>query len=379
MKNITIRQLKTFESVARNLSFSRAAEDLHLTQPAVSMQIKLVEDLAGVPLFSHAGKRISLTEAGKLLLRHSMTILADLKAAEQSFATLKTGSALRLRVGLITSGSYMFPHLISAFMHRMSGLDLDLKVRSRDQLIASLHHDEIDLAIMVHAPDDPAIVAEPFAPNPFVLVSSPTHPLASERGIPLSRIASECLIVRENGTDTRNAANEAFRHQLNAPRLMEIGCAEAIKQSVMADMGISLLSAQTIQSEVRAGLLTVLDVQGFPVKRHWCVVHRADRHLQPAALDFREFLLAEGRDRLAHVTGIDKVQTGMGIERDEHASSQTRTMVAATPSLDVALRTRALLRDHGLPDEHDVQRHDHTGGDDRDDAPFSGRRKPAHH
>ena len=379
MKNITIRQLKTFESVARNLSFSRAAEDLHLTQPAVSMQIKLVEDLAGMPLFLHAGKRISLTEAGKLMLRHSMTILADLKAAEQSFATLKTGSPLRLRVGVITSGSCLFPHLISAFVHRMTGLDLDLKVRSRDQLIASLHNEEVDLAIMVHAPDDPAIVTEPFAPNPFVLVSSPTHPLAHERSIPLSRIASECLIVRENGTDTRSAANEAFRHLSSPPRFMEISSAEAIKHSVMADMGISFLPTQTIQSEVRAGLLTVLDVQGFPVKRHWCLVHRADRHLQPAALEFRQFLLEEGSDRLAHFTGIDKVQTGMDLKRDEHAAPETRTMAAATASLDVALRTRALLRDQGLPDEHDVQRHDHTGGDDCDDDRLSARGKSAHH
>ncbi|CAM2146320.1 LysR family transcriptional regulator, low CO2-responsive transcriptional regulator [Pararobbsia alpina] len=382
MKNITIRQLKTFESVARNLSFSRAAEDLHLTQPAVSMQIKQVEDLAGVALFSHAGKRIALTDAGKLMLRHSMTILADLKAAEQSFATLKKGTSPRLRVGLITSGSYMFPHLISAFMHQATGLDLDLNVRRRDQLITLLRSDEIDLAIMVHAPDDPAIVCEPFAPNPFVLVSSPSHPLASERDIPLSRIADECLIVRENGTDTRSAVNEAFRNPSSAPRFMEIGCAEAIKHSVMADIGISFLPAQTIQSEVRAGLLKVLDVQGFPVRRHWCLVHRADRHLPPGALDFREFLLAEGKDRLAHFTGIDNVHTGMTHQHEKYAAPETLTLptpVATTASLEVALRTRSLLRKHGLPDERDVEGHDHGRGDSGDDDQFPARRKPAHH
>jgi len=379
MKNITIRQLKAFESVARHLSFSRAAEDLHLTQPAVSMQVKQVEDQAGLPLFSHIGRRILLTEAGKLLLRHSMVILADLKAAEQSIASLQSGGAQRLRVGLITSGSYFFPHLISAFMQDRSHINLDMTVRSRDQLIGLLRSDQIDLAVMVHAPDDPAIVAEAFAPNSFVLVAAPTHPLADERDIPYARIALECLIVRESGTDTRSAANDTFRSLASTPRFMEIGCAEAIKQSVMAGMGISFLSAQAVQSEVRAGLLKVLDVQGFPLKRHWCAVHRADRHLPPAALDFRQFLLAEGGARLEHFTGIDKVHTGMDIPRPDDAARETRTIATTSARHEVALRTRALLRDDGLPDEHHVQGQNHAGGDDSSADQLATRRKSAHH
>ncbi|MBN3724598.1 LysR substrate-binding domain-containing protein [Burkholderia sp. Ac-20379] len=378
MKNITIRQLKTFESVARNLSFSRAAEDLHLTQPAVSMQIKQMEDQAGVPLFSHVGKRIALTDAGELMLRHSLAILADLKAAEQSFATLKTGNTQRLRVGLITSGSYFFPRLIGAFMQRKPGVDLDMSVRSRDQLIAQLRSDSLDLAVMVQAPDDPAIVAEPFAPNPFVLVAAPDHPLAGVRNLDRSRMAGECLLVRESGTDTRNAAEDSFRGQPHAPRFMEIGCAEAIKQSVMAGMGISLLPAQTVQSELRAGLLAVLDVQGFPRKRNWCVVHRADRHLPPAAVHFREFLLTEGGARLEHITGIDKVQADMALQRSAYVPGPARP-VASTASLDVALRTRALLRDGSLPDQGDIQGENHGGGETRHDDDLAARGKPAHH
>jgi DNA-binding transcriptional LysR family regulator len=379
MRNITIRQLKIFESVARNLSFSRAAEDLHLTQPAVSMQIKQMEDHAGLPLFTQSGKRIALTEAGKLMLRHSMVILADLKAAELSINNLKTGGAQRLRVGLVTSGSYFFPHLIGAFLHGQDGIELDMTVRSRDQLIALLRSDQIDLAVMVHAPDDPAIVAEAFAPNPFVLVAAPTHPLAHERSIPYLRIAHECLIVRESGTDTRSAANSTFCNHESTPRFMEIGCAEAIKQSVMAGMGISFLSAQAVQSEVRAGLLKVLDVQGFPLKRHWCVVHRADRHLPPAALDFRQFLLAEGGARLEHFTGIDSVHTGMDLQPPDDAVRETRTIATASARHEIALRTRALLRDDGLPDEHHVQGQNHPSGDDGSTDQLAARRKAAHH
>jgi DNA-binding transcriptional LysR family regulator len=379
MKNITIRQLKTFESVARNLSFSRAAEELHLTQPAVSMQIKQMEDQTGLPLFSHIGKRISLTEAGKLMLCHAMVILADLKTAEQSFASLKTGNAQRLRVGIVTSGSYFFPHSIKAFMQSNAGLDLDMTVRNRDQLIVLLRSDQIDLAVMVHAPADPAIVAEAFAPSPFVLVSAPTHPLADEHDIPYSRIVQEPLIVRESGTDTRSAADETFHGYASVPRFVEIGCVEAIKQSVMAGMGISFLSAQAVQFEVRAGLLKVLDVQGFPQKRHWCVVHRADRHLPRAALDFRQFLLTEGVARLAHFTGIERVHTGMDLQRADHAAPETRTITSSSASHDVALRTRALLRDDRLPDQHHIQGQNHASGDDRGDNQLPASGKSTHH
>jgi DNA-binding transcriptional LysR family regulator len=343
------------------------------------MQIKQMEDHAGMPLFTQAGKRIALTEAGKVMLRHSMVILADLKAAELSINNLKAGGAQRLRVGLVTSGSYFFPHLIGAFLHGKDDVELDMTVRSRDQLIALLRSDQIDLAVMVHAPDDPAIVAEAFAPNPFVLVASPTHPLAYERNIPYLRIAHECLIVRESGTDTRSAANSTFGNNESTPRFMEIGCAEAIKQSVMAGMGISFLSTQAVQFEVRAGLLTVLDVQGFPLKRHWCVVHRADRHLPPAALDFRQFLLTEGGARLEQFTGIDKVHTGMDLLPPDDTARETRAITSTSARHEVALRTRALLRDDGLPDEHHVQSQNHAGGDDSGADQLAARRKAAHH
>lgn len=299
MKHITLRQIKIFESVARNLSFSRAAEDLHLTQPAVSMQIKQMEGLAGLPLFQHNGKRIALTEGGSLVLRHCQVILADLNAAEQSLADLMTGAVQRLRVGLITSGSRFFPHMINAFLQQHAGLQLDMQVRPREQLLSMLRADQLDLAVMVRAPSLPSLAAEPFAANPFVLVASPMHPLAAEREIPVARIASECLLVRESGTDTRIVADDIFLILSNPPRFMELGCSEAIKQSVIAGMGVSLLSAQEVQADVRAGLLTVLAVQGLPVKRQWHVVHCGDRPLPSVARGFRQFLLDEAALRLA--------------------------------------------------------------------------------
>jgi DNA-binding transcriptional LysR family regulator len=291
MRNITLRQIKIFESVARNLSFSRAAEDLHLTQPAVSMQMKQMEGLAGLPLFQHNGKRISLTEGGSLVLRHCQVILADINAAEQSLANLMTGGVQHLRVGLITSGSRLFPHLINAFMQGREAIDLDMKVSPRNQLVNMLHNEQIDLAVMVRPPALPHVIAQPFADHHFVLVAAPTHPLAGARAIPMTRIASECLIVRESGTDTRIVADEVFLSQATPPRFMELGYSEAIKQSVMAGLGVGLLSVHEIEPEARAGRLRVLDVQGFPLQRFWHVVHCGDRPLPRAAHDFRQFLL----------------------------------------------------------------------------------------
>ncbi|KQQ32947.1 hypothetical protein ASF61_12700 [Duganella sp. Leaf126] len=318
MKNITLRQFRIFESVARNLSFSRAAEDLHLTQPAVSMQIKQMEGLAGLPLFRQTGKRIALTDGGRVVLRHCQVILADLRAAEQSLAGLLENAAdqprQRLRVGLITSGSCCFPQLIRAFLqndgqvhHAGHDIDLELTVRSRDQLVAMLRCDALDLALMLHPPELGGVTATPFADNPFVLVAPALHPLADARQIPVARLAAECLIVREPGTDTRQVADDTLlrpgaRAQYGlaaAPRFMELGCSEAIRQTVMAGMGIGLLSAREVQADLLGGRLRVLDVQGFPVMQRWHAVHRGLAALPRAARDFHGFLLAEGAARLA--------------------------------------------------------------------------------
>ena len=298
MKNITLRQFRIFESVARHLSFSRAAEDLHLTQPAVSMQIKQMEGLAGLPLFRQTGKRIALTDGGRLVLRHCQVILADLCAAEQSLAELLTGGVQRLRVGLITSGSCCFPHLIRAFMAEHPMIELEMTVRNREQLVNLLRGEQLDLAIMLHPPQLPGTVATRFADNPFVLVAAADHPLACERDIHAGRLAPECLIVREGGSDSRLVADEALLGREAAPRTMELGCSEAVRQSVIAGMGIGLLSAREVQADVRAGLLAVLDVQGLPVMQHWHVVHRGGRPLPPAACQFQRFLLDEAAGRL---------------------------------------------------------------------------------
>jgi DNA-binding transcriptional LysR family regulator len=192
-------------------------------------------------------------------------------------------------------------------MQRHIGVQLDVAVQNREELLQRLDDNTTDIVVMIGVPRNPAIVSESFAPHPFVIVAAPDHPLAGKRDIPLSALVDERFIVREKGSDTWLSMKENFVNRfgkLHAP--LEIKSTEAIKQAVMAGLGVSFLSAHTIGFEIQAGLLTVLDVEGFPVVDNWQVVHRADKQLAPAALAFKQFLLDEGAGHLARLSNIEQ-------------------------------------------------------------------------
>jgi DNA-binding transcriptional LysR family regulator len=295
MRNATLRQLKVFESVARHLSFSRAAEELHLTQPAVSAQVRKLEDHAGVPLFEQLGKKVYLTAAGQHLLDSVREILARVREAEDALDGFKGVEGGRLNIAVISAGDYFFPSLLVEFARRHSGISLNFGVYNREELLQELAHNATDLAIMVRPPTDTEMVAEPFAPHPYVVVARPDHPLASERNIPLSRVLHEPFVVRERGSDTWNSMEDAFGDRLGEMNiLMQIKSTETIKQAVMAGMGLGFLSAHTLSRELHAGALTILDVRGLPLMLNWYVVHRRGKQLPAVARAFRQFLLDEG-------------------------------------------------------------------------------------
>jgi DNA-binding transcriptional LysR family regulator len=295
MRNATLRQLKVFESVARHLSFSRAAEELHLTQPAVSTQVRKLEEHAGLPLFEQLGKKVYLTAAGRHLLDSARSILSRVQEAEDALGAFKGVEGGRLNVAVISAGDYFFPSLLVEFARRHRAISLNFGVFNREELLQELTDNATDLAIMVRPPNDADTVAEPFAPHPYVVVARPDHPLAGQRGIPLSRVLSEPFIVRERGSDTWNSMEDAFGAQLEHMNiLMQIKSTETIKQAVMAGMGIGFLSQHTLSRELHAGGLAVLDVRGLPLMLNWYVVHRRGKQLPPVARAFRQFLLDEG-------------------------------------------------------------------------------------
>ncbi|MHB9119053.1 MAG: LysR family transcriptional regulator [Burkholderiales bacterium] len=294
MLHITLRQLQVFESVARHLSFSRAAEELHLSQPAVSMQIKQLEEGVGLPLFEQLGKKIFLTEAGREVFRYGSNIGQQLAEAETVLAEMKGLQRGKLVISVVTTANYFAPQLLALFCQRNQNITLSLNVVNREVLIHQLANNEMDLGIMGLPPEGLGIDAKPFMENPLVVIAPPNHPLALEQDIPLSRLAQETFIVREMGSGTRSAMERFFaQHGLALSTGMEMSTDEAIKQAVKAGMGLGVVSMLTVALELETKRLVVLDVDSFPIRRHWFVVHRSGKRLSVVAQAFKEFLVNE--------------------------------------------------------------------------------------
>ena len=295
MLHATQRQLRVFEAVARHLSFSRAAEEMFLTQPAVSTLVKQLEGHAGLPLFEQLGKKVYLTAAGQEMLRHARAIIAQVREAEDAMAQLKGVAGGTLNIAVISAGDYFFPRMLAEFQRRSPGVTLNLAVFNRAELLHQLASNLTDLAVMVRPPEDIDTVNESFAPHPYVIVAPPGHPLAGRERIPVATLAQEPFVMRERGSDTWLSMHEAFGRNFGRLRIaMEIRSTETIKQAVIAGMGLAFLSAHTIALEKRLGQLVVLDVVGFPAIFDWFVVHRRNKRLPAVAQAFKDFLLGDG-------------------------------------------------------------------------------------
>jgi LysR family transcriptional regulator, low CO2-responsive transcriptional regulator len=291
--HVTLRHLRIFEAVANHQSISRAAVELHLTQPAVSMQMKQLEEQIGVPLVEQVGKRMFLTDAGRELCGHARDIasrMVDLNAAMDQFRDLERGM---LRLAVVSTANYFLPRLVAEFHQRYPGVRVNLQVANREVVLAHLADNSTDLAITGRPPDSLDVVAQHFMDNPLVVIAAPGHPLAAEKRISLQRLAEEILVVREPGSGTRAAMEKHFTdHGLAYRAGCELSTNEALKQSVRAGLGLGVVSAQTIDLELQTGCLVVLPVQDFPILRRWYVLHRTHKRLSAAALTFREQLLA---------------------------------------------------------------------------------------
>ncbi len=303
--HITLRHLRIFEAVARCGSISRAAADLHLTQPAVSMQMKQLEEQIGLPLLEQLGKRMFLTEAGKELRGHAREMAArivDLNAAMDQFRGLERGL---LRLAVVSTANYFLPRLIAEFNRRHPGVRVSLQVANREFVLAALADNSTDLAITGQPPHSLDVVAQHFMDNPLVAIAAPDHPLAALKAVPLQRMVEEMLVVRESGSGTRAAMERHFASQRVAYRAgCEFGTNEALKQAVRAGLGLGVVSAQTIELELLARCLVVLPVEGFPIVRRWYVLHRKHKRLSAAARTFRELLL--GPDPAAPLAGAQR-------------------------------------------------------------------------
>jgi LysR family transcriptional regulator, low CO2-responsive transcriptional regulator len=301
MKAVTLRQLRVFTEVARQLSFVRAAEALHLTPPAVTMQVQELESQVGLALFERQGRKISLTTAGEYLLVYARRMLATLKDASDAMDRLKRVEAGELTVGMVSTAKYFVPRLLTRFCEEHPAIDIRLRVgNNREQLVAWMQQGEIDLAIMGRPPKEMATRAEPFAAHPHVFLAPPAHPLLRLGAVAATALDGVTLIAREPGSGTRAVMDRFLAEHRVQPRLgMEMPSNEAIKQAVMAGMGLGFLSLHTVGLELSCGLLRVLDIQGTPIVRTWNVVHQQSKVLSPAAEALRYFVIENGEGFLA--------------------------------------------------------------------------------
>lgn len=299
MTHFTLRQLEIFAAAARCGSLTRAAEEVHLTQPAVSMQVKQLEDMLGLPLFEPEGRGIRLTEAGREFAGHIEELLERAAHLNELAALWRGVRRGKIRLGVVSTAKYFVPRLLAEFLKAHPGIDFRLSVHNREQILAELSANTLDFVIMGRPPEDLDCNATPFAPNLLGIVAAPTHPLSRRRRMALSDLAAQPFIVREQGSGTRAAMERVFaQHRVKFKTSMEMASNETIKQAVMAGLGLGFLSLHTVRSELVSGRLALLDVEGLPLRRQWYLVRRATRRLVPAAEEFGSFLLSEAEGLL---------------------------------------------------------------------------------
>jgi len=293
-RRISLRQLQVFEAVARLLSYTRAAEEMYLSQPTVSMQIKKLESDIGLPLTEQIGKKISLTEAGTALYQASRDILGTLGRFEMLIDDQKGLRTGQLRIAVVTTANYFAPRLLGKFCQAYPGVKVSLEVTNREHILDRMIHNMDDLYLIGKPPESSELEFQPYLANPMVVVAPVDHKLANKKAIPLSDIANENFIMRERGSGTRISVEQKFADAgLELKVGMELGNNESIKQGITGGLGIAVLSLHTLTSG-DMNELTVLDVQGFPISWQWYVGHPRGKRLSIIARTFIDFMYEEG-------------------------------------------------------------------------------------
>ncbi|MFO1351388.1 MAG: LysR substrate-binding domain-containing protein [Gammaproteobacteria bacterium] len=292
--NITMRQLKVFQSVARHLSFTRAAAELFLTQPAVSMQVRQLEDTLGLPLFEQIGKKIFLTEAGREMVRYSRGISQQIEEIAEVFDQLRGVQRGTLRLSVPGTANHFVTKLLAEFCQRHAQITFNLDIANRKGLLDRLENNEADVVIMGKPPEEMDLVSDRFMDNPLVVIAQPGDALTKRTPVPLAELMQNSFVVREVGSGTRSAMERFFaEHGVTLKASMEMASNEAIKQAVAAGLGLGIVSVHTLELELALQRVAVIDCEAFPIMRHWYIVHRRGKRLSPIAEAFKAFVIGE--------------------------------------------------------------------------------------
>ena len=292
--HISLRQIQIFQTVAQTENFTRAAEQLHMTQPAISMQVKQLEEQTGLALFERQGKRIVLTEAGRAMHQYTGELLTQYQGMIETLEDLKNVHQGHIRVSAATTSIYFITRLLARFSKLHEGITVKLNITNRKTLVEQLQNYEADLVIMGEPPANLDLHSQRLMANPLVLIAPLEHPLTQQTNIPLSALLQENFVLREAGSGTRAAIERFFaEHGYKLPSTLEMDSNESIKYSVIAGLGLGIVSLHSVRLELETHALTLLDVQGFPLQRHWHIVTREGKALSPAAQAFKAYVIQE--------------------------------------------------------------------------------------
>jgi LysR family transcriptional regulator for metE and metH len=312
MRNVTLKQLRVLSAVARTGRITSAASALGVTPPAVTLQLRLLEESAGVPLFNRTRQGLRPTDAGIYVLGIQARIEAALSECSESLRLLRGLSSGRVSVGVVSTAKYFAPRVLVAFAEAHPQIDVRLIVGNREETIAALAQLELDIAVMGRPPENIEVEQQAIGDHPHVVIAAPQHRLASRRRLSLEALGGETFLVREPGSGTRSLMERMFAKAHMSPRIgMELGSNETIKQAVMAGLGIAFISAHTVAAEVEARRLSVLPVRGLPVVRRWYAVRNRQKQLLPAGTAMWDFLVSRGSDFLPDVSVLLRPQASM--------------------------------------------------------------------
>lgn len=294
LMRITFRQLQVFRAVCETRSYSRAADEMALTQPAVSLQIRQLEELVGQPLFEYLGKKLYLTDAAEALQRASTDIFGRLDSLDMQLSDLRGSLAGQLSLAVESSAKYITPHLFAAFRRQHPEVSLQLLVVNHAQAVKRLSVSRDDLLIMSQVPTDMDLEFLPFLDNPIIAVAPPEHPLSHAATLSLQDLTPYPLLVREPGSGTRKASEDYLRQKrAHFAQTIQVASLDALREGVLADLGVALLPRHAVHLELASGLLRELPVAELPLYRSWCVVHPRGKRLSPVAQAFFTFIREE--------------------------------------------------------------------------------------
>lgn len=304
MQYITLKQLRIVEAIAKTGKIASAASGLAVTPPAVTLQLKLLEEIVGLSLFERSKTGMRLTDAGRLFLYAAHRVQRTIDECNQAIGAMKGLSGGRVAVGLVSTAKYFAPQALAAFARKFPGIELQLSVGNRQQTLAALTRLDVDIAITGYPPEALDIEKRVIGDHPHVIVAAPDHRLAGRQRLKLADLSMETFLVREPGSGTRKLMERLFSEEKLVPRVgMELDSNETIKQSVMARLGIAVISAHTIAAEVESARLVVLPVSGLPIMRKWYAIRSTDKGVMPAAAAMWDFLVSEASDFLPGISG----------------------------------------------------------------------------